>query len=62
MSTVQTSARLLEAFSAAAKRTLSESEIRAQRVSFIMGAVDQPSITKAEVQKVVDQFEGHSNE
>ena len=59
MTSLATSQALLDRLSAAAKRSLSEKEIRAQKISFIMSAVDDDStITKAQVEKVMREFEG----
>ena len=59
MTQVVTSQALLDRLSAAAKRSLSEREIRAQKISFIISAVDDDStITKAQVEKVMREFEG----
>lgn len=50
---------LLEKLSAATKRILSDQEIREQRISFIMGAVDEDStITRDQIQKVIQKLEG----
>ena len=59
MSGLQSSSELLAKLSAAARRSLSEQEIRKQRISFIISAVDDDStITKAQVEKVINHLEG----
>ena len=59
MTPVVTSQALLDRLSAAAKRSLSEREIRAQKISFIISAVDDEStITKSQVEQVIREFEG----
>lgn len=59
MTQVATEPTLLERLSAAARRGLSGQEVREQRISFIMSAVDDDStITKAQVEQVIRQFEG----
>ena len=60
MTDLSTSPRLLESLAAAVKRSLSEKEIRAQRISFIMSGVDEDSnITREQVEEVVLKLEGH---
>ena len=59
MSQMVNSRALLDRLSVAAKRNLSEREIRAQKISFIISAIDDDStITKAQVEKVIREFEG----
>ncbi|WP_299589747.1 hypothetical protein [uncultured Tateyamaria sp.] len=59
MSEVATSPALLDKLLAAAKRSLTEREIREQKVSFIISSVDDDStITKAQVERVIRDFEG----
>lgn len=61
MTEKSTSADLLERLSAAAKKSLTEAEIRAQRVSFIMSAVDDDStITRAQIEQIINENEGQS--
>jgi hypothetical protein len=62
MSGLQTSGDLLAKLSAAARKSLSESEIREQRISFILSAVDDnSSITKAQIERVINHLEGQPN-
>ena len=59
MTGITTSKELLDKLSAAAHRSLSEEEVREQRVSFIMSSVDDEStITKDQVEKVLRQHAG----
>lgn len=59
MTGLATSRELLDKMSAAAKRTLSEAEVREQRVSFILSSVDDDSsITKDQVKEVLRKFKG----
>lgn len=61
MTELCTSPRLLEKLAAAAKRSLTEDEVRAQRISFIMSGVDVDSnITREQVEKVVMKLEGQT--
>ena len=43
-----------------AKRSLSAEELRAQRVSFVMGMLpDSSTLTREQVQEIVDSYYGH---
>ncbi|MEP0147552.1 MAG: hypothetical protein ABJ320_19205 [Lentilitoribacter sp.] len=59
MTSISTAPALLERLSAAAKQTLSEREVRNQRISFIMSTVNDENITQAQVEKVVKHSEGN---
>lgn len=59
MSEVATSPALLDKLFAAASRSLTEREIREQKVSFIISSVDDEStITRSQVERVIRDFEG----
>ena len=59
MTGLQTSEKLLNALTRAAKKKLSESELREQRISFIMGSLDKDStITREQVSRILAQQEG----
>lgn len=56
---LKTNPSLLKAIKQAATRTPTENELRAQRVSFIYGSLSTTSsITRAQVQVVLDKQEG----
>ncbi len=60
MTSLTTSDEVLKKISAAAKKSLTEQEIREQRISFVLSSVDdESSITKDQVEKVLQHFEGH---
>lgn len=59
MSELKTSEQLLKAISDAARRGPTASELRNQRVSFIMGSLDKKSgVTREQVRKVLAAQDG----
>lgn len=57
--TIQTRKELLDALQRATSRTMSPSELHAQRVSFIMGSIKDPNtVTRAQVEDVLAKQEG----
>ncbi|MEO0713293.1 MAG: hypothetical protein AAFY37_05220 [Pseudomonadota bacterium] len=56
---IATNKELLDQLHKAAKRQISQEELHAQRVSFILGNLPQDSdMTKADVEKVLQELEG----
>ncbi len=56
---IKTDNALLYRMKQAAGKPLNTNEVRAQRVSFIMGSMPEDAhVTKADVEKVLDQMEG----
>ena len=56
---IKTDPKLLEKLKAVAGKPLSMVEIRAQRVSFILGGMPEDAhVTREDVEKVLDQMEG----
>lgn len=59
MTDLRTDPSLIEALNAAAKARIPASQLRAQKVSYILGAVsDESKITKERVEEVLSQLEG----
>ena len=66
MTQIKTDSELLSTLEKAAKRTLSEDEIKRQRVSFIMGSVSvdedgENPITRDEINEILDHHEGRKS-
>jgi hypothetical protein len=56
---LKTNPALLRAIKQAATRTSTEKELRAQRISFVYGSLSaSSSVTRAQVQVVIDKQEG----
>lgn len=59
MTKVSTSAALLEAMKKAASRPLTTDEVKAQRISFILGSLsDKSTVTRDQIAKIIDDQEG----
>ena len=58
---LHTAPDLIDRLTSAARRSLTENEVRSQRISFIMSGVDDDSsITREQVEKVVLKLEGQT--
>lgn len=61
MTDILTDPELLAALKEAAGRAMSPKEVRAQRISFVMGAVSEGSnVSRAEVENIIDRQEGRA--
>lgn len=61
MTELHTDPVLLRALSDSAKRKLTESELQAQRISFIMGTLDEDStVTRDQVSRVLAEQSGEA--
>lgn len=61
MGELRTDKRLLDKLSAAAQLKLSAQELRAQKISFIMGSLSNDSkITRDRVEEELDRLEGNA--
>ena len=59
MTELRTTATLLDALRRATRRALTEDELRKQRVSFIMGSInDSTSVARTRVEEILDVQEG----
>ncbi|PWE50049.1 hypothetical protein DEM26_08855 [Thioclava sp. NG1] len=55
--------KLLERLQRDAGRKMSEREIRQQKISFVMGSLDEKSdLTRDDVAKLIDEHEGREHE
>jgi len=61
MTELHTDPVLLRALSDSTKRKLTEAELQAQRVSFIMGSLDEDStVTRAQIRRVLAEQSGEA--
>jgi len=59
MTKFKTDPDLLRALEAAAGREMTQSEVREQKISFVMGMIDQDNnLSRAEVAKIIDKHDG----
>lgn len=62
MTDIRTNAKLLKALKSVPNRKLTEDELYKQRISFIMGSLsDDSTVTRAQVTKVLSDFEGRKS-
>ena len=63
MTDLKTDASLLEALKRAAGRPLSQDEVERQRVSFVIGMLDEKNtMTKEDVRRVLDRHKGETQQ
>lgn len=61
MTKFKTDSRLMEALRAAAGSKMTKAQIRSQKISFVMSAVDEKNgITRADVERMIDESEGQA--
>jgi len=59
MTDMQSDPTLLKALKAAAGKKMSPEEVREQRISFVMSAIDEGSeVSRADVGRMIDEREG----
>lgn len=61
MKSVSSDPGLMDVLRAAAGRKMTKEQVRSQKVSFVMSAVDEKNgITRADVERMIDESEGQA--